>query len=214
MRNEHIKDYLWSEMVDPTTINNKRLMNNCLIIEKFLEGRIDRTKLNNNWTGAYGSFTGKNFNQYNIFTFPSADLIKLYTELRRVITPVFALNESYMIQAWLNVYRENGYIDWHNHWAKASRALHGFYCVNVEDTPSYTEYKFPTLNDDITTIHSKDGLLVFGKSEDDFHRSSPGWNSSNPRITIAFDIIPVATLQESYKNNFFEGYRHNHYFPI
>ena len=213
MRNEHIKDYLWSEMVDPTTINNKRLMANCLIIEKFLEGRIEE-EANEIWTTNYDSFTGRMFNRYNIFTFPSVDLIKLYTEIKRIITPVLILNETYMIQAWLNVYRENGFIDWHTHWAKEHKTIHGFYCVNVEDTPSYTEYKFPTLNNDITTVHSRDGLLVFGKSEDDKHRSSQGWSSNNPRITIAFDIVPVSRLQEIHKNDFFEQYIPNHYFAF
>jgi len=209
MRNEHIKDYLWSEMVP--SIDNKTLMHNCLLIEKFLEERL--TPLLDNDI-SYSTFTGREYNQYNLFTFPSLELNKLFAEIKRLTTPVLNSKESYMFQSWLNVYRDNGFIDWHGHWNSKFNVIHGFYCVNTEDVSSYTEYMLPTLNEDITTVHSKDGLLVFGKSDNDKHRSSLGWNSLNPRITIAFDIVPTTSIQEKYKNNFFENFPFNHFIPF
>jgi hypothetical protein len=216
MRNEHIKDYLWSEMI--SGIDNKTLLNDCLLIEKYLEyklpkipGSMERGDL---WGLEYGTFTGRNFNDYNIFTFPSNELTKLLNVMRNSIAPVLIPNTNYMIQSWLNVYRQNGFIDWHSHWPAQSKTIHGFYCVNSEDTPSYTEYRFPDINDDITTVHSKDGLLVFGKSENDRHRSSQGWNSNIPRITIAFDIVPVPHLQDAHNEDFFNNWPINHFFTF
>jgi len=96
----------------------------------------------------------------------------------------------------MNVYRNNGFIDWHAHWLAKYKAFHGFYCVNTENVSSFTEYKFTDLGDEVTTVPSKNGRLVFGRSDNDLHRSSP-WNFVFPRITIAFDIVPVSSLSTS-----------------
>jgi hypothetical protein len=54
-------------------------------------------------------------------------------------------------------------------------------------------------------VYNKNGLLVFGDSAGDEHRSSK-WNQPDPRITIAFDIVPVNKLDLSTEIN--------HYIPF
>ena len=55
-------------------------------------------------------------------------------------------------------------------------------------------------------IESKDNLLVIGKSDNDKHRSSV-WNQDTPRITIAFDILPVSSIYKEFNTL-------NHWIPI
>jgi len=56
-------------------------------------------------------------------------------------------------------------------------------------------------------IESKNNLLVIGKSDNDEHRSSV-WNQETPRITIAFDILPMSSINKLQSNNL------NHWIPI
>jgi hypothetical protein len=138
-----------------------------------------------------GSKTTAAFKQYNLLSFPIESLQALYHTIVSTIKPCLP-KETHIMQCWLNVFRGTEFIDWHDHWTEEFRAVHGFYCVNV--TPSFTEYKFKHLPEEIFKIESKEGLLVFGKSNGDEHRSSPWSSTSVPRITIAFDIIPISSL--------------------
>jgi hypothetical protein len=100
--------------------------------------------------------------------------------------------EKHFIQCWLNVYNKGDFIDWHHHdWnsnrPNKPRAWHGFFCVDVEPN-SKTSYKWKGVNE-VIDIQSKNGLMVMGISDGDVHKSS-AWNEDNPRITIAFDIVP------------------------
>ena len=96
-------------------------------------------------------------------------------------------------------------IKWHGHWPAKYRVIHGFYCVNV--TPSFTEYMYRGIPGETFKVDSKEGLLVFGKSNDNVHQSSPWCNAEKPRVTIAFDIIPVSTLYHT-------NHVINHYIPF
>ena len=106
----------------------------------------------------------------------------------------------YMIKCWLNVFRKGEKVDWHNHWPAYKKVWHGFYCVQVGD--SFTEYKIPKVNN-IVKVKSKEGLLVVGKSEDDQHRSSPWNEEQRPRITVAFDIVPIDSVDNELRVNHF-----------
>lgn len=211
MNTEHIKDYLWSQVLPE--IDNTNLIKDCLLIEDYLKVKLQDK---DQWDPKtpYDSFTGRNHKQYNIFTLPSTQLITLHHGIRKTVGPYLDPEETYMLQGWMNVYRENGLIGWHNHWKSRDRTFHGFYCVNTENTPSFTEYKFAHTGDGVTRVDSKDGLLVFGKSDNDVHRSSPGWDSIVPRITIAFDIVPVSSVRAMFGNNFYDSYPLNHFIPI
>jgi hypothetical protein len=179
----YYKDYLYG--VKLNSINNSELIENCLNIEKILLSNLH--KIN---TRVYGTLTTNNHENYNLFFFPLKQLHILYYELIKNITPVLE-NKSYVLKSWVNIYRKGEKIDWHGHWPSEQKVWHGFYCVQVGE--SFTEYKIPN-NDQIIKVKSEEGLLVFGKSDGDLHRSSE-WNDENkPRVTIAFDIIPIESL--------------------
>ena len=52
-------------------------------------------------------------------------------------------------------------------------------------------------------VVSKEGLIVIGKSDGDEHSSSAWKESKRPRITIAFDIIPVEAIPNKLYGNHF-----------
>ena len=59
---EHIKDYLWSQILPG--IDNKELLGDCLEIEKYLKKTLkDTDRWMHNTT--YDTFTGKKFEEYN-----------------------------------------------------------------------------------------------------------------------------------------------------
>lgn len=97
---------------------------------------------------------------------------------------------KYYIQCWLNFYQKGQFIDWHKHWPPEYKTWHGFYCLDTEPN-SHTSYKLP--NGNVIDIKSQNNLIVLGPSDGDEHRSSE-WNLDNPRITIAFDIVPAEIM--------------------
>ena len=196
--NTYVPDYLWGEMLP--SIDNTQLMNDCLSAEKYLLNSVIAEAV----PGLYGSKTTASFKRYNLLSFPIESFQNLYHNMVSMIKPRLP-NKTHVIQCWLNVFRGNEYIDWHGHWKRERQVLHGFYCVHV--TPSFTEYKFEHLPHQVFKIESKESLLVFGKSDGDLHRSSSWQNYNTPRITIAFDIIPVSTLDNT-------QVRPNHYLPF
>jgi hypothetical protein len=179
-------DYLYS--FELSNIDNTKLTNNCIEIEKDLLkifGNVD-----DNW---YGNKSSALNQKYNLFTFPHQELIKLYKAMVEHISPLLDTNRGYVIKSWMNLYRKGQNVKWHSHWPKEYNVWHGFYCVNVGNDSSHTIYKIPGVVSDII-VPSINGRLVVGKSENDKHSSSIWQDESSPRITLAFDIIPIDTL--------------------
>jgi hypothetical protein len=154
------------------------------------------------------SFAGKSsiptqlFNSYNLLMYPLPQFHELYSEIKQFFYDELSPNPDtkYYIQSWLNYYHKGDYIEWHSHWKPELNTWHGFFCVNTE--PSYTSYKIPNYPD-IVDIECKNNLLVMSPSNGDEHRSSE-WAGDNPRITIAFDIVPREHI----------GVSINHWIPI
>jgi hypothetical protein len=195
----YVPDNLWGEMLP--FIDNTQLMKDCLDAEEVLMS-CDLVKDSED-TGVYGNRTSASYINYNLLSLPIESFQSFYHNLISVIKPCLP-KEHHVIQCWFNVFRGGEFVGWHDHWPARYRCVHGFYCVNV--TPSFTEYKYKHIPDQVFKIKSKEGLLVFGKSNNDLHQSSPWSDSANPRITIAFDILPVSTMV----NNI----RPNHYLPF
>lgn len=198
--------------IDLNSLDNKKIYNEILQGEKLLKKRIplfffnsglelnranQQSVENADWKG-YGSYSTENYHMYNTFNFPFYETSKLYRELVNNISPFLNKKEKYGVQCWFNVFRKGENIDWHSHWPPKSRVWHGFYCVYVED--SFTEYKYPP-SDTIIKVPSKEGRLVFGKSNNDLHRSSEWDNLNKARITIAFDIVPYKTIIDEIKES-------------
>jgi hypothetical protein len=120
--------------------------------------------------------------------YPAPGFHELYEGIRRVFRHASRSTEPHYIQSWLNFYRKGDFIDWHMHWEEEFKSWHGFYCVDCE--PSVTTYKLDMNIDKTIDVVSKNDLLVMGPSGKDVHRTWP-WEGEQPRITIAFDIVPA-----------------------
>ena len=177
----YFENYLYGVNLD--TIDNVELAEYCLKIENYLVEEFPEAS-----PGWYGSVPGALNNFYNLFNFGNKQLNNLYHEIVRNVSPVLDNSTVYMIKGWMNIYRNGQNVKWHKHWPPEKKVWHGFYCVQVGN--SYTSYEIPQCKN-VIDIVSKEGLLVFGKSDGDKHSSSV-WNEiSRPRITLAFDIVPI-----------------------
>jgi hypothetical protein len=192
----YYNNYLYAFETD--TIDNTALMERCLEVEQYLTDIFPPVE--KSWFG--NAVSAHNMN-YNLLTFPIKELSDVYHLVQRTVIPLLEPETTYVIKSWMNVYRNGEYVDWHKHWRPESRVWHGFYCVNVGDSATY--YKIPG-SKQVITVPSKEGLIVVGKSEDDEHRSSMWNDETNPRITLAFDIVPA----ESINNRL----RFGHYIPF
>lgn len=180
-----VPDYLYT--VDVPGIDNERLYQDCMDIEQHLIETLENPRPSD----GYGCFSSANHRQYNMFNFDNPELTKLYEAIQSNVLPLMG-DEPYSIQCWFNVFRSGDFIDWHAHWPPSCRVWHGFYCCHVGK--SYTHYR---IGDDYYDVQGHDGLLVFGKSDGDEHRSGDWRDSETHRITIAFDIVPTEYAQKS-----------------
>lgn len=135
--------------------------------------------------------------KYNYFMYSLPGIHDLYTSVKETFHECVKhkygkdpYNGQYYTQCWLNFYHKGQFIDWHGHWPSKYDSWHGFYCVDVEPESS-TFYRLPENKN--VEIKSQNNLLVLGPSDGDEHRSSE-WNLDNPRITIAFDIVPAEIM--------------------
>jgi hypothetical protein len=189
----YYKDYLYG--CELNSIENEKLAKHCLDIEKILLSNLPN--IDYAW---YGSLTTAHHLKYNLLTFPIKELNILYHEIVKNVFPFLDKEKCYMIKSWMNIFRKGEKVDWHKHWLAEKKVWHGFYCVQVNN--SHTEYKIPKVKK-IIKVKSKDGLLVFGKSDGDEHKSSEWKRTDYPRITLAFDIIPVESIDNKYQINHF-----------
>jgi hypothetical protein len=208
------KDYLYGFQTN--NINNSILMQRCFNIEKYLIEKFSRdfaAMNSHNIKGFGGSKTTDIHDRYNIFMFPVPELYQLYETLRIKINPLLDYNRAYTLKAWLNVYRAGQNIKPHGHWPPEFEAWHGFYCVNVGENTSSTTYKIPKVKKEIV-VPSVNGLIVIGRSDDDRHWSSVWKDKNQPRITIAFDIVPVDKFVPEELNGDFESSFYNKPIPF
>ena len=167
--------------------------------------------INKNFTvftdGGYEDASGKSpmstrvHNQYNLLLFNFDEFHSLYFEIQKLFREVNSRDDKYYIQAWLNMYKKGEFIDWHEHYPPHCNSWHGFYCVDCE--PSKTTYKIPNVSEPVDIV-SENNLLVMSRSAGDWHRTWPWEYEDRDRITIAFDIVPRKSVDDSL----------NHWMPI
>jgi len=141
------------------------------------------------------------FKNYNIFMYSYPEFYQLYSEIKTLFREQCGNNDPHYCQAWLNYYHADEYITWHRHNLSLQCGWHGFFCVDTE--PSKTTYRL--LDGTEFDVDGKNNLLVLSKNQGDSHCTWP-WHLPEPRITIAFDIVPAARIDPSD--------RLNHWIPI
>ena len=134
-----------------------------------------------------------------MYSYP--EFYQLYSELKTMFRERCNNSDPYYCQAWLNYYHTDEFVAWHRHTLSLHCGYHGFFCVDAE--PSKTTYRLPDETE--FDVVGKNNLLVLSENQGDFHRTWP-WHLPEPRITIAFDIVPGARINPSD--------RLNHWLPI
>jgi hypothetical protein len=141
------------------------------------------------------SISTMKWQQYNVFQFHVPEIRKLYDEVSSMIHEacdyygIDFKEQNYMLQGWFNINESgNGKLDWHDHGPAGAPFFHGYYCVKAE--PSETHYMI--FNRERKININKDNRAVV--SEMGHPHAMGDWDWDGPRITIAYDVIPLSVL--------------------
>jgi len=133
---------------------------------------------------------------FNIFNTLSPELYIILFNIKKLLIKAcseygidFNL-QKYAIHGWLNYFPDPMNLDrsydnlfWHDH-GNHMHHFHGYYAVNAE--PSITHYK---LNNKKVDRKNKNGSLILAKTG--IPHAIGKWNEAEPRITIAYDLVPL-----------------------
>ncbi len=152
---------------------------------------VDGTEL---WQSSNSVSTIK-WTQYNVFQFHIDGVHSLYKAVREMTLEAceyYGLDfekEKFMVQGWFNInYAKNGLLDWHDHGPAGAPFFHGYYCVNAE--PSNTHYI--VFDKEVENINKNNRAIL---SEMGHPHAMADWDWDGPRITIAYDVLPLRELQ-------------------
>lgn len=157
---------------------------------------------------ASNSVSTMKWRQYNVFQFHSDGIYNLYKAVKDMAIEAceyydidFA-KQRYMLQGWFNInHAHNGKLDWHDHGPTGAPNFHGYYSVSAE--PSITYYK--VFDKDVEN-HNKNNRAIL--SEMGHPHAMGDWDWEGPRITIAYDIIPLYDLKHFGKD------QEQHWIPL
>lgn len=144
-----------------------------------------------------GSISTVKWREYNVFQLYHPGIYKLLKNIKEVLKEACDYYEvdfdqkQYYIQGWFNInHSDTGKLDWHDHGGPYSPFFHGYYCVNAE--PSVTHYKL--FNDDNKVVENKNFNNRLIVSEMGHPHAMGDWTWDGPRITIAYDLMPLKSL--------------------
>lgn len=134
--------------------------------------------------------------EYNVFQFHLDEIYNLYSaisELTKEACEYYEFDfkkQQYMVQGWFNInYNKKGKLDWHDHGPKGAPNFHGYYCVNAE--PSTTHYLIN--GKQIDNINKNNRVIL---SEMTHPHAMADWDWDGPRITVAYDVLPLKEVKE------------------
>lgn len=132
--------------------------------------------------------------EYNVFQFHIPELHNVFKAVRELTIEacdyygIDFQKQQYMVQGWFNInHAHNGKLDWHDHGPAGAPYFHGYYCVSAE--PSITHYR--VFDKDVQN-HNKNNRLIL--SEMGHPHAMGDWNWEGPRITVAYDVLPMSDL--------------------
>lgn len=135
--------------------------------------------------------------EYNVFQFYHSGIHNLYKNLSDIVKEAcdyYDLDfdkQQYMVQGWFNInYNHSGKLDWHDHGGPYAPYFHGYYCVKAE--PSITHYR---VFDKEVENHNKNNRMIV--SEMGHPHAMSDWDWDGPRVTIAYDIMPLESLVQT-----------------
>ena len=187
----------------------KYLDNDLNILSGFLKKKYEEIKnievsgvseLNKNgpefWTES-GSIATVKWREYNVFQFHNPEIFNVYkgvSELIKEACNYYEINfdnQKFMVQGWFNInFSDTGKLNWHEHGPSGAPNFHGYYCINAE--PSTTHYRIFNRDDMLFDNINKNNRMVI--SEMGHPHAMGDWKWDGPRITLAYDIMPLNTL--------------------
>lgn len=134
--------------------------------------------------------------QYNVFQFHTPEIYNLYKGVGSMVREACEYYEidfdsqQFMMQGWFNINNAgNGKLDWHEHGPGGAPYFHGYYCVKAE--PSETHY-ITTQGRKVNVNKNNRAVL----SEMGHPHAMGDWNWEGPRVTVAYDVLPLSVLIE------------------
>jgi hypothetical protein len=194
-----------SKSPQPHKFFERNLDNNLLVLSSELQNRyekIEQAKITgvtpvtdkDLWKESNSVSTMK-WRQYNVFQFHSIGIYNLYKAVKEMTQEACSYydldfeKEKFMLQGWFNInYTKKGKLDWHDHGPTGAPNFHGYYCVSAE--PSVTHYKVFDNEVENQNINNRAVLSEMGHPH-----AQADWDWDGPRITIAYDVIPLRDLQ-------------------
>lgn len=135
--------------------------------------------------------------EYNVFQFHIDELYDLYksiSDMTKEACEHYEIDfekQRFYIQGWFNInHTKKGKLDWHDHGPWGAPNFHGYYCVKAE--PSSTYYK---VFDKEVENKNIDGRAIL--SEMGHPHAQADWDWEGPRVTVAYDVIPLFGLKEN-----------------
>ena len=146
--------------------------------------------------------------EYNVFQFHIPGIHNIFKAVRELTIEAcdyynidFA-SQQFMVQGWFNInHANNGKLDWHDHGPVGAPNFHGYYCVSAE--PSITHYK--VFGKDVEN-HNKNNRIIL--SEMSHPHAMGDWSWDGPRITVAYDVMPLKDLA------LFGKHQEQHWIPL
>jgi hypothetical protein len=144
-----------------------------------------------------GSISTVKWSEYNVFQFYNEEVYNVFSAIKDLVLEacdyygVDFKKEQYFVQGWFNINdRKTGKLNWHDHGGPWAPFYHGYYSIKAE--PSSTFYKLENREDMIVENQNKDNRLIL--SEMGHPHAQGDWDWDGPRITLAYDIVPLKFL--------------------
>lgn len=163
---------------------------------KLLNGQVPGVgpiKDNEAWKDSNSVSTMK-WREYNVFQFYIPGIRNLYSAVSEMVHEACEYYnidfdaQQFMLQGWFNInHAHNGKLDWHDHGPFGAPNFHGYYSVSAE--PSTTHY---IVFDKQVENHNKNNRAIL--SEMGHPHAMGDWDWEGPRITVAYDVIPLRDL--------------------
>lgn len=142
-----------------------------------------------------GSVSTMKWKDYNVFQFYNHEIYNVYKAIGIMVREAcdyYNLNfedQQFMIQGWFNInHAKIGKLDWHEHGDQGAPMFHGYYCIKAE--PSETHYL--TTQGPKTNVNKNNRAVL---SEMGHPHAMGDWSWDGPRITLAYDIVPLSKIE-------------------
>jgi hypothetical protein len=143
------------------------------------------------------SISTMKWRQYNVFQFSIEGVYNLYKAVGDMVREacdhyeIDFDSQNFMIQGWFNINESgNGKLNWHEHGGPGAPDFHGYYCVSAE--PSSTHYI--VFDQEVENVNKNNRAIL---SEMGHPHAMGDWDWEGSRITVAYDVSPLKTLQQA-----------------